>query len=66
MVTYFKRYDEDWVYKDVDHKKSYIFDNGEWRELRRWKDYLIGFGDSFLYDEITEDEAKKLPGVDEL
>lgn len=66
MVTYFKKYDRDTIFKDVDHEKTYRYSDGEWVELGRWIDYYSGFGDSYLYDEITEDEAKKLLGVDEL
>ena len=72
-VVYLKCFDvDDRVFRTVTEykksggidEKSYRFSNGEWHQLDRTIDYNSGFGDSYLWDEITQKEALEHMGLE--
>ena len=65
-VSEFVNVNEFRVYKIGDDGMDYRYENGKWIPLDRRIDYRSGFGDSYLYDVISEDEAKEILGVHEL
>ena len=54
------------VFKIDDDGMGYRYEADEWIPLGHEIDYWSGFGDSYLYDIISEEDAKELLGVDEL
>ena len=54
------------VFKIGDDGMGYRYKDGEWVSIGHDIDYWSGFGDSYLYDVISEEKAKEILGVDHL